>query len=459
LTDVVTPVVVTGSHKLSDGYTYTFNATYQRQRPALIQANGNIYAGFGSFCDFSASQSRGWLLGWQAGSLAPLAANRLNDTLATSPDEFFLSSIWMSGYGVAADDAGNLYFVTGNSDPSGTSYNSVTNISESVAKVSSDLTQLLSFFTPSDVGALDQSDADFGSGGVLLLPKVGSEPPLAAAAGKDGNMYLMNRRNLGGYTPSGPNRVLDTVGIGGCWCGQSYFDAASDSVPRIVASGGNNVTVWKVPTSRPIKLAAAGSSPGMPGGQDPGFFTTVSSDGTDAGAIIWALARPQTVPGNVTLFAFTAEPGSGSTLQTLFQAAAGNWASSGGNANIVPVVANGKVYVASYQQLDIFGLNGAHVKAATPGAGVVKAPRTGISAPHELTGILIARSGSRLSLRTRSGKIAHVDDVDAVRHERSVVLVAGEAVNALGTYDAAGVLHATVILRAKPSPSTWPPDR
>ena len=61
--------------------TFQFNATYQRQRPGLLEANGNIYAGFGSFCDFSASMSRGWLLGWQAGSLTPLAANRLNDTL------------------------------------------------------------------------------------------------------------------------------------------------------------------------------------------------------------------------------------------------------------------------------------------------------------------------------------------------------------------------------------------
>jgi hypothetical protein len=32
----------------------------------------------------------------------------------------------------------------------------------------------------------------------------------------------------------------------------------------------------------------------------------------------------------------------------------GTW--GGGNANVVPVVANGKVYVATNQQLTIFGL-------------------------------------------------------------------------------------------------------
>jgi hypothetical protein len=459
LTDVVTPVVVTASHNLSNGYPFKFNATYERQRPALLEANGNIYAGFGSFCDFSASVSRGWLLGWQAGSLTPLAANQLNNVLFTSPDDFFLSAIWMSGYGVAADEAGDVFFVTGNSDPSGTTYNSATNISETAAELSPDLIGLRSFFTPSDVGVLDEYDADFGSGGILLLPKVGSQPPMAAAAGKDGNLYLMSRRHLGGYKPGGANHVIDTVNIGGCWCGQSYFDAASDSVPRIVASGGNTVTVWKVPTSRPIKLAAAGSSPSLPSGQDPGFFTTVSSNGTTPGAIIWAIARPETAPGSVTLFAFKAEPAtSGSQLQTLYQASAGTWTSSGGNANIVPVVANGEVYVASYAQLDIFGLLAPGEHGATPRSVSPAAPR-GTAGPNEVTGQLVAKNASTVTLRTRTGRIARIDGSDAVRRERSAVLVVGEAFTAIGKYDAAGVLHAVEIVRAKPSPSIWPPDR
>ncbi len=64
--------MVAASHTLLDGTTFNFNATYQRQRPGLLLANGNIYAGFGSFCDFAANVSRGWLLGWSTGSLTPL---------------------------------------------------------------------------------------------------------------------------------------------------------------------------------------------------------------------------------------------------------------------------------------------------------------------------------------------------------------------------------------------------
>jgi PQQ enzyme repeat len=459
LTDVVPPVLISASHTLANGSVFTFNATYQRQRPALLEVNGNIYAGFGSFCDFAGSMSRGWLLGWQAGSLTPLGANQLNDTQFTSPNDFFLSSIWMAGYGVAADPAGNVYFVTGNSDPSGKSYNSVTNISETAAKFSPDLTQLLSFFTPRDVGKLDRGDVDFGSGGMLLLPQKGSEPPLAAAAGKAGTLFLMNRNNMGGYSRHG-NHVVDSVNVGGCWCGPSYFDAASDSLPRIVASGGNSLTVWKVPTSRPIKLAEAGSSYPLPGGQDPGFFTAISSNGAHPGAIIWALARPEYVPGSITLFAFESEPSSsGYTLQQLYEAPAGIWDSTGGDANLVPVVANGKVYVASYEQLDIFGLLGSTAKAVTPAAPVIKAPRATVSAAHEFTGVLVAISGSELTLRTRTGNLTRVDDSDAVRRQRSVELIVGEALGATGSRDAAGILHAKVIVRAKRSPTTWPPDR
>src|ERR1700730_12076960 len=59
------PVTVAASHTLTNGSTFTFNATVQRQRPALLKANGIVYAGFGSFGDNNASITRGWVLGWK----------------------------------------------------------------------------------------------------------------------------------------------------------------------------------------------------------------------------------------------------------------------------------------------------------------------------------------------------------------------------------------------------------
>jgi hypothetical protein len=43
-------------------------------------------------------------------------------------------------------------------------------------------------------------------------------------------------------------------------------------------------------------------------------------------------------------------------MATLFSATAGTWPNYGGDSNQVPMIANGMVYVASYKQLDIFGL-------------------------------------------------------------------------------------------------------
>ncbi len=358
LADKVHAELVQASQTLTDGTTFNFNATYQRQRPALLLANGSIYAGFGSFCDLAPNYSRGWLLGWTAGSLKPFPSNQLNDQQATDPNLFFLSSIWMAGYGPATDDAGNILFVTGNSDPD--TYDGVTNIQESVAKVSSTLTTVLDVFTPANQAILDQEDGDFGSGGVLVLPdQPGSIPHLAVAAGKAGTMFLMNEDKLGGYSPH-KNNVLGSYGVGGCWCGQSYF-VPSDGAGRVVTSGGRQVKVWKVQTSPKVALTKVAVSPGVGGGQDPGFFTTISSNG-NASPIIWALARPPNT-GNpqIRLFAFDPESG-GSTMKQLFKGTAGAWPNLGGDANLVPVVVNGLVFVASNQQLQIFGLTGQKIK-------------------------------------------------------------------------------------------------
>ncbi len=355
LADKVAPQTVSASHTLTGGSTFAFNATYQRQRPGLLLANGNVYAGFGSFCDFAGNLSRGWLLGWETGTLTPLAANDLFDLQATSPNTFFLSSIWMSGYAPSVDDSGNILVVTGNSDYSGTTYDGVTNIQESVIKLSPDLSSVLDLFTPSDWSSLDQGDTDFGSGGVMVLPdQPGSIPHLAVAAGKEGNMFFMNEDNLGGYSSS-RNNVLGTYGIGGCWCGPSYYVDPSDSIPRVVSSGGTNVQVYQVLTSPSPSLNQVSQSTNVPNGSNGGgFFTSISSNGT-SNAIIWALSRSgSSASGNVHLFAFNSD--SGSTLRPIYNESAGTWRYPTGNSNLVPVVANGEVLVASYRVLNIFGL-------------------------------------------------------------------------------------------------------
>jgi Bacterial Ig-like domain (group 3) len=393
LTDQVTPQVVTASHMLNNGTTFNFNATYQRQRPALLLANGSIYAGFGSFCDLAPNLSRGWLLGWTAGSLTPFPSNQLNDQQATAKTT--LSSIWMSGYGPAADDAGNILFVTGNSDQA--TYDGVTNIQESVVQISPTLTTVLDLFTPDNQVSLDQDDLDFGSGGVLVLPdQPGSTPHLAVAAGKDGTMYLMNEDNLGGYSPT-QNNVLGSYSVGLCWCGQSYFVDPADGLGRVVSSGGREAMVWKVQTSPTVALTEVTVSPRIGGSQDPGFFTTISSMG-NANPIIWALARPLALTTAINLFAFDPESGGGE-MKVLFKGTAGAWPNLSGNANLVPVVANGLVFVASNQQLQIFGL-----AKATTTTTLVSSMNPSVSGkPVAFTAVVSSLAG------TPTGKIKYLN--------------------------------------------------
>lgn len=354
LADKIAPQLVAASHPLTDGTAISFQATYQRQRPGLLLANGNVYAGFGSFCDKAPSVSRGWVLGWNAASLAPLTANQVLDTRAISPNDYFLSSIWMSGYGLTADTAGNVLFVTGNSDSSGTTYDGVSSLQESVVKLSPNLSTVLDVFTPSNQAHLDEIDGDFGAGGVLVLPdQAGSTPHLAVAAGKAGTMFLMNEDNLGGYSTT-KNNVLGTYRVGPCWCGQSYF-VDSDGIGRVVSSGGTQVRVWKLHPSPKPEVSPLTSSPVIASGQTNGFFTTISSNG-NASPIIWLLSRPvSTANQDITLYAFNPDSG-GATMTQIFKSVAGTWPYNQGSAFLAPVVANGRVYVATYKQLQIFGL-------------------------------------------------------------------------------------------------------
>lgn len=376
LVDAITPQVVSASHALNNGTQFPFNATYQRQRPALLEANGNIYAGFGSWCDKGTNLSRGWILGWNASTLAPLPANQLLQSQATDPNNFFLASIWMSGYGPAADDSGNVLFVTANSDPSGTTYDGVTSVQESVVKVSPDLSTIEDLFTPYNWPVLDANDEEFGSGGVLVLPdQAGSIPHLAVAAGKNGYMYLMNEDDLGGYS-SDSNNVLGTYVIGSCWCGQSYF--VYEKTPVVVTSGSDLVRAYEVVTSPTPELKVATSAAITTGqnsiqGVPTGFFTSISSNGPKD-AVIWALGRPLSKTAT-SVFLYALNPvGTGGKMTQLFTTTGGTWPYFGGRYNQVPVVANGKVYVASYQQLNIYGLLQSASSQAKSSSSIKKQP-------------------------------------------------------------------------------------
>ncbi len=535
------PVTVTASHTLTNNNTFNFDASVHRQRAALLLQGGNIYAGFASFCDNNADRTRGWLLGWNASTLQPLAVNRLNDTVATSSSSFFLSSIWMAGYGIAGDGT-DLFFSTGNSDCTihanpvvcASTFNNPNNIEESIVRLSGDLTTVKGLFSPSNRNTLDSNDTDVGSGGVMLVP-----PSLAVQAGKDGILNLFDRTS--GLAS------LNTYPISGCWCGPSFF-TGTDGIGRVVTSQGSILHTWKVGLTPSPNLVQEGTV-NITSGQDPGFFTTVSSNGTNPGtAIIWAVSHPSGNPPNITLYAFEATlsaqvgvmltastgtwsnnpnafsyqwksagvnvgtnintytpvagdvghqitcivtasnglgpslpatslptggvlPAGSGTYRLLFSAVAGSWPNTGGDANLVPIVANGKVYVASaitsgghtIGQLQIFGIGAPSLLAAPHMAKTIRESSVAaLPSPYAVTGILQKVNGSILTLTKRTGSSATVDDSQALANEKiGVPLQTGTAITVQGSFvdPKTGTMLADSVYRAKLPMAIWPPDQ
>jgi len=363
----------------------------------------------------------------------------------------------MSGYGIAGSGT-QVYFSTGNSDPAGTTYDGTTNIQESVVRLNGDLS-FVGTFTPTNVAVLDQDDNDLGSGGVMLLPpQSGSFPDLAVTGGKDGRLFLLNRDAM---QSSGFNSAaaLDTHQLSGCWCGPSFF-TGSDGISRVVTSSGSALNTWQLQLSPSPKLVPEGTATIPTSSQDPGFFTVVSSNGTNAGTgIIWAVGRPATTT-TVTLYAFAATV-SGGTYQLLFSSPAGSWPYTQGNANIVPVVANGKVYVASYQALTIFGIPSTptEVSAAPRIASPLPVPPVAPSSPHQITGTLLAINGSTLTIQTRTGKTVSIDASKAAKNKQFAILGLRKPYTVQGSsFNAVGTLQAISICRAKNSNALWPSD-
>jgi hypothetical protein len=353
LSEKIASVVVSGNGTLSDGSAVSFIAGTQRQRPALLMANANIYAGFGSFCDQNDNITRGWLLGWQTGTLTPLSAGELTQqqTAAQSTNNpfgesgpFFLSSIWMSGYGPAADASGNVYFVTGNSD--GIRAN---NLPDSLVRMVPKLSSVTDYFTPANFAALDSQDEDRGSGGVMVVPPVSGGPQFAVSQGKDGRLFLHNlAANLGGYVANGPD-VPSYVNAGMCWCGPAYY-TGSDGRQRVVSMGGTQAQTWIVPTAASGTLTAEATAPELPSfdGQDPGFMGSVSANGTTANsAVIWGLSRSSL--GQIFLQALSGTVGNGAG--TIYDKAGRAWslgAASTGTPGNQQILLNGASAYGGY---------------------------------------------------------------------------------------------------------------
>jgi hypothetical protein len=247
------------------------------------------------------------------------------------------------------------------------------------------------------------------------------------------------------------------LSIYGTWGASAYYEGP-DGIPRIVTSAGPLQT-WQVATTPAPHWVAESTTTTIPKSiQDQGFFPIVSSDFLQPGsAIIWAVGRPvRARPLTLTLYAFSPTPVDGS-LPLLYSGAAGVWSHPGSDANVTPLVANGRVYVAAYKTVTIFGPNGSAPAAAPAQSEAEAPPAPGVK---RVTGVLTTNSGTTLTLVSRTGERAVVDAGPALQRHMASPLVLGQPYTVLATRSADDeLLIASSILRAKPMQEAWPADR
>nr|BBH94366.1 hypothetical protein KTA_25650 [Thermogemmatispora argillosa] len=183
---VVVRASVPGQGAGSQNGTVSFDPRYERQRAALLLANGQIYIAWGSFCDNM--PYHGWIMSYSYDGSGFHQTHVFNVT----PDGAG-AGVWHGGGGLAADGEGNIYFISGNGDFEPTAPRP--SLGDSFIKLSPDL-RLLDYFAPFNQECLGEADADLGSGGPLLLPSYQE----LIGGGKEGRIYVLDTNKLGQFT-------------------------------------------------------------------------------------------------------------------------------------------------------------------------------------------------------------------------------------------------------------------
>jgi hypothetical protein len=334
-----------GTGDNSAGGNVMFAPGQYAERAGLLLLNGVVYTGWTSHCDIG--PYTGWIMGFDQTTLAQVSV--LNVT--PNGNE---GSVWMSGAGLAADTSGNIFFLDANGtfdttfDMNG--FPSQGDFGNAFLKISTANRRLsvADYFEMFNQGSENGSDEDLGSGGTLLLPDLKDSSNqtrhLAVGAGKDSNIYVVDRDAMGKFNPNKNNVYQEIQGAlsGSVFSMPAYFNdtvyygAVGD---RIKAFAINNAQLAGSPTSQTAN-----------GFGYPGATPSISANGT-SNAILWAAQNG----GSAVLYAYDATNLS-RELYDSNQAAGGRDQFGSGNKFITPMITNGKVYVGTTNGVGVFGL-------------------------------------------------------------------------------------------------------
>jgi hypothetical protein len=345
------------------GQTVVFAPQHQQERPGLLLVSqsgfsqGVLYMGFAG--------NSGWVLAYDASSLQLVASFYTDSgdhgTTPGLPGEGH-SGVWGAGGAITADTSGNIYAISGDGY-----FDGITNWGDTLVKLVLTLNSKTGtytlvpadYFTPSDQACRYSTGLDLGSAGPMILPKQsGATPDLIVVTGKANpacdsvaSFYIVNRDNMGHV---GGQVSLSNAPAQGSSNSPGYW---SSSTTQYVYNGGtnDNLRAFTVSSAGVSASSVMNTTASLLNGTTP----AISSNGT-ANGILWALDRPESpdiLPGTapIVLHAFDATKLS-SELYNSTQAASGRDTAGPSVKFQVPTVVNGKVYVGTQTELDVYGL-------------------------------------------------------------------------------------------------------
>jgi hypothetical protein len=302
------------------------------QRPGLALTSGNVYIGF-SFCH------QGWLFAYDASTLQRKAV------FCATPNGKG-GGIWMGGGAPAVDSDGYIYVITSDNDGDPESI-----YEDAFMKFNPDLT-VADYFQTSIDPTLIKNDADQGSGGVMILPDNSSTgaPHQLIGGGKDGYMIVLNRDNLGKEHASdlaiqeiktGVGKYSNIFSSPAFWNGTVYYHPENDTLHLFNYNSGTGLLATSPAKSGSAVYGWHGATP------------SISANGNSDG-IVWEIEQTAWKTGGpAVLHAYDAL----SATELYNSSQAGKRDTAGPAVRFtVPTVADGKVFVGTANQLDIYGL-------------------------------------------------------------------------------------------------------
>lgn len=327
-----------------------FLPQWELQRTGLLLIDGSLFVGFGAHGDNG--PYHGWLLSYNASTLQQIAV------FNSSPNGRG-NGIWQSGEGIAADIVNGVprvFIATGNFFSTGAGpsnptppYTEGQNYSNAIIRfdVANGGLLISDEWSPFDSDKLSAADQDQTSGGALLLPdQAGAYVHELVQVGKNGRIEVLDRDSLGGFNTSRndipqeiPGQVSGLWSTPAYWNGMVYFWGSGDHLKQFTVSAG-------LLSSTPVARGSVESG-------FPGSSPVVSSNGSTAG-IVWTIRSDGYYGGGpALLYAYDA-----TNVGTLLYSSAQNASRDIAGKAVkmaVPLVVNGKVYVGTQAEVDVYG--------------------------------------------------------------------------------------------------------